>query len=96
MEDDSVTEKLEEFAISDQIKKLMQDIEIIFGRTAFPTFPLVLLPIVHLFVGWLYMEIQGHEEIKKILALYVILLVVPPLLYLLVLFGFAYIFHSNR
>ena len=74
----------------------MQDIEIIFGRTAFPTFPLVLLPIVHLFVGWIYMEIQGHEEIKKILALYVILLVVPPLLYLLVLFGFAYIFHSNR
>ena len=96
MGDDSVTEKLEEFGISEALQKLMQDIEMIFGRTGFPTFPLVLLPIVHLFCGWLYMEIQGQEEIKKILALFVILLVVPPLFYLLVLFGLAFIFHTNR
>ena len=87
---------MEELGIVGALQTLMEDIEFVFAQTGFPTFPLNLLPLVHLFFGWLYFEIQGQEEIKKSLALYLILLTVPPLLYLVILFGLAFIFDTNR
>ena len=89
-----VPETLYEYGIYDAIKQLLEDINEIFAKTGFPTYPSIFISWIPLIIGYIYYETIGVP--KSDVVVFTILISCSPLVALLLLFGIAFLFHTER